>query len=281
METIFAQVVADAWRVNPDDVVFSLADTAAIAIGFGTIASRTTVTLSAAIHGASEKLRTKVFAIAANMLECAASDLELRHGAVGIVGVPGSELSLAKVAQAARPGWDSGRPPGIDAGLEETYYFEPPTVTWSYAAHAAVVDVDVELGRVRIEDYAIAHDCGVVVNPMLVEGQIVGGAVQGIGGALFEAINYDTAGQPLTTTLMDYLLPTATDIPRITLIHQHSPSPLNPFGVKGVGEGGPIAPPAAIANAVADALRPVKVEFNRTPIAPQDIVAALRSAARM
>ena len=146
METIFAQIVADTWRVNPDDVVLSLADTAAIAIGFGTIASRTTVTLSAAIHGASEKLQTKVFAIAANMLECAAGDLELRNGAVGIVGVPGAELSLAKIAHAARPGWDSGRPPGIDAGLEETYYFEPPTVTWSYAAHAAVVEVDVELG---------------------------------------------------------------------------------------------------------------------------------------
>jgi carbon-monoxide dehydrogenase large subunit len=278
METIFAQVVADTWRVDPDDVVISLADTAAIAIGFGTIASRTTVTLSAAIHGASEKLRAKAFAIAANMLECAASDLELRNGAVGIVGVPGAELSLAKVAQAARPGWDNARPAGVDAGLEETYYFEPPTVTWSYAVHAALVEVDAELGRVRIEDYAIAHDCGVVVNPMLVEGQIVGGAVQGIGGALFEAITYDAAGQPLTTTLMDYLLPTAADIPRFALVHQHSPSPLNPFGVKGVGEGGPIGPPAAIANAVADALRPFKVEFNRTPIAPQHIVAAIRSA---
>jgi carbon-monoxide dehydrogenase large subunit len=280
METIFSQVVADAWRVDPDDVVISLADTAAIALGFGTIASRTTVTLSAAIHGATEKLRTKVFAIAANLLECAAGDLELRQGGVGIVGVPGSEVSLAKVAQAARPGWDSGRPPGVDAGLEETYYFEPPTVTWSYAAHAAVVDVDPELGRVKIEDYAIAHDCGVVVNPMLVEGQIVGGAVQGIGGALLERIHFDTEGQPLTTSFMDYLLPTVHELPRITLAHQHSPSPLNPFGVKGVGEGGPIAPPAAIANAVADALRQFKVEFNQTPVAPQDIVAAVRTAQR-
>jgi aerobic carbon-monoxide dehydrogenase large subunit len=281
METIFAQVVADAWRVHPDDVAISLADTAAIALGFGTIASRTTVTLSAAIHGATEKLRVKVFAIAANLLECAASDLELRQGGVGIVGVPGSEVSLAKVAQAARPGWDNGRPPGVDAGLEETYYFEPPTVTWSYAVHAAVVDVDPELGRVKIADYAIAHDCGVVVNPMLVEGQIVGGAVQGIGGALLERIHFDAEGQPLTTSFMDYLLPTVHELPRITLAHQHSPSPLNPFGVKGVGEGGPIAPPAAIANAVADALRQFKVEFNHTPVAPQDIVAAVRAARRV
>ena len=189
------------------------------------------------------------------------------------------KLSLAKVAQAARPGWDHGRPAGIDAGLEETYYFEPPTVTWSYAVHAAVVEVDAETGRVRIENYAVAHDCGVVVNPMLVEGQIVGGAVQGIGGALLEAISYSADGQPLSTSLMEYMLPTAEEIPRLQLMHQHSPSPLNPFGVKGVGEGGPIAPPAAIANAIADALRPLNVEFNKTPIAPHHIVAAMHAAA--
>jgi aerobic carbon-monoxide dehydrogenase large subunit len=280
METIFAQVVADAWNVHPDDVVVTLADTAAISIGFGTLASRTTVTLSAAIHGASAKLRSKVFAIAANLLECAATDLELRNGRVGIVGIPGAEITLAKVAQASRPGWDHGRPHGVDAGLEETYYFEPPTVTWSYAAHAAVVEVDAETGHVRIENYAVAHDCGVVVNPMLVEGQIVGGAVQGVGGALLEAIAYSPDGQPLSTTLAEYMLPTAEEMPRLTLMHQHSPSPLNPFGVKGVGEGGPIAPPAALANAIADALRPLEVEFNKTPIAPQHIMAALHSSAR-
>jgi carbon-monoxide dehydrogenase large subunit len=278
METIFSQVVADAWQVDPDNVVLALADTSAIAVGFGTIASRSTVTLSAAIHGATEKLRDKVFAIAANMLECAATDLELRRGHVGILGVPGAEVSLAKVAAAARPGWDSGRPPGVDGGLEETYYFEPPTVTWSYAVHAAVVEVDIEVGRVRIENYAIAHDCGVVVNPMLVEGQIVGGAVQGIGGAMYEDIAYDAAGQLLTTTLADYMLPNACDLPRMQIMHQHSPSPRNPFGVKGVGEGGPIAPPAVIANAVSDALRDFKAEFNRTPVTPQQIDAAVRSS---
>ncbi len=278
METIFAQVVADQWGVTPDDVVISLADTAGIAVGFGTIASRTTVTLSGAIFGASAKLREKVLAIAANQLECAPSDLELRGGKVGIVGIPGAELSLDKIAQAARPGWDHGRPAGLDAGLEETFYFEPPTVTWSYAAHVAVVEVDVELGRVTIENYAVAHDCGVVVNPMLVEGQIVGGTVQGIGGALLEEINYDEEGQPLTTSLMDYMLPTAHEMPPIALIHQHSPSPANPLGVKGVGEGGPIGPPAALANAVSDALRPFKIEFNRTPLSPRHIRELLRAA---
>jgi carbon-monoxide dehydrogenase large subunit len=277
METIFAQVVADAWSVDPQDVVISLADTAAIAIGFGTIASRSTVTVSAAVHGASERLRAKVFAIAANLLECAADDLELRNGGVGIVGVPGAEVSLAQVAQAARPGWDHARPQGVDAGLEETYYYEPPTVTWSYAVHAAIIEVDIELGRVRIEDYAIAHDCGVVVNPMLVEGQIVGGAAQGIGGALLEEFTYDSEGQLLTGSFMDYMVPTACEIPAMQVIHQHSPSPLNPLGVKGVGEGGPIAPPAVIANAVCDALADFNVEFNRTPITPQQIMQVVRS----
>ena len=130
--------------------------------------------------------------------------------------------------------------------------------------------------RCAIEKYAIAHDCGVVVNPMLVEGQIVGGAVQGLGGALLEQIHYSAEGQPLTTTLADYMLPTVHELPPLTLMHQHSPSPANPYGVKGVGEGGPISPPAVIANAVTDALRPFGAEFNHTPIAPQHIDAALR-----
>jgi carbon-monoxide dehydrogenase large subunit len=280
METIFAQVVADTWAVTPDDVVMTLADTSAIAVGFGTIASRSTVTLSAAIHGASERLREKVFAIGANLLECSAEDLELRRGGVGIVGVPGSEVSLAKVAQASRPGWDHRRPPGLDAGLEETFYYEPPTVTWSYAVHAAVIEVDVELGHIHIEKYVIAHDCGVVVNPMLVEGQVVGGAVQGIGGAMFEEFAYNSDGQLMTGSFMDYMLPTACEVPHFELIHQHSPTPLNPLGVKGVGEGGPIAPPAVIANAVCDALRPFgAIEFNQTPVKPHHIEQAVRGAA--
>jgi len=217
METIFAQIVADAWSVTPDDVIVSLADTAAISTGYGTVASRSTVTLPAAIHYASERLRKKVLAIAAHLLECAPADLELRDGGVGIVGVPAHTLSLAKIAQAARPGWDHSRPPGVDAGLEETYYFEPPTVTWSYAVHAVVVEVDAETGHVDIENYAVAHDCGVVVNPMLVEGQIVGGAVQGFGGALFEAIKFD-GGQIKNASFSKYRLPRFSDVPEIKVV---------------------------------------------------------------
>jgi carbon-monoxide dehydrogenase large subunit len=276
METIFSQVVADVWKVAPEDVVLSFADTAAIAIGFGTMASRSTVTASAAIHHASARLRDKVFAIAAHLLECAPADLELRDGGVGVVGVPGATVSLQKVAQAARPGWEDTRPQGVEAGLEETHYWQPPTVTWSYAVHVAIVEVDRETGRVGIDKYAVAHDCGVVVNPMLVEGQIMGGAAQGLGGVLCEAIVYDTNGQLLSGSLMDYALPTASDIPAMQIVHQHSPSPLNPLGVKGVGEGGAVAPPAAIANAVCDALAPFDVEVNTTPIKPERLVRATR-----
>jgi aerobic carbon-monoxide dehydrogenase large subunit len=274
METVFAQVAADIWKVTPDDVVVALADTAAVAIGFGTMASRSTVTLSAAMHHASERLRHKVFAIAGNLLECAEADLELRVGGVGVVGVPGAMVSLARIAQAARPAWENERPPGVDAGLEETFYWQPPTVTWSYAAHVAIVEVDPETGRIAVENYAVAHDCGVVVNPMLVEGQIMGGAVQGLGGILFEGIAYDATGQLLTGSMMDYALPTAGDVPAFQILHQHSPSPLNPLGVKGVGEGGAVAPPAAIANAVCDALARFGVEVNATPINPEQLVRA-------
>jgi carbon-monoxide dehydrogenase large subunit len=276
METIFAQIVADAWSVTPDDVVVSLADTAAIPMGFGTIASRSTVTLSAAIHHASERLRKKALAIAAHLLECAPADLELREGGVGIVGVPARTISLAKLAQAARPGWDHGRPEGVEPGLEDTFHFEPQTVTWSNATHAAIVEVDIEVGRVKIEKYVIAHDCGNVVNPMLLEGQIMGGAAQGLGGILLEGFVYDAEGQLLTGSLMDYAMPRADDMPDFQLIHLHSPSPLNPLGVKGVGEGGAIGPPAAIANAVSDALAPFGAEFNETPLKPERILARAR-----
>jgi carbon-monoxide dehydrogenase large subunit len=272
METIFSQIVADAWQVHPKDVIVTLADTSGISIGFGTIASRSTVTLSGAIHAATEILRKKVFAIAANILECSPDDLELRNGAVGLLGVPGREITLANIAKAARPGWDNGRPAGMTAGLEETAYFEPPTVTWAYATHAAIVEIDAALGRLEIEKYVIVHDCGTVVNPMLVDGQIHGGFVQGLGGAMLEEFGYDSEGQLLTGSFMDYLCPNASDVPYLDLIHMHFPSPLNPLGVKGVGEGSAIAPPVVIANAVSDALSERGVEFNSTPVRPEQIV---------
>ena len=136
--------------------------------------------------------------------------------------------------------------------------------------------MDRDTGRTRVDDYAVAHDCGVVVNPMLVEGQIMGGAAQGLGGILSEAIAYDANGQLLSGSLMDYALPIAGDIPAMRIVHQHSPSPLNPLGVKGVGEGGAVAPPAAIANAVCDALAPFGIEVNATPLNPELLMRAAR-----
>lgn len=278
METIFSQVAADEWGVAPEDVMTSFGDTAAIPMGFGTIASRTTVTVSAAIHHASRALREKVFAIAGHKLECAVADLELRNGAVGVVGVPGAQVSLADIARASRPGWDHGRPPGIAPGLQETFYFEPPTVTWAYATHAAIVEVDADTGRVAIERYVVSHDCGVIVNPLLAEAQIIGGVVQGLGGATFEEIAYDGEGQMLSGSFMDYAMPIASDVPDIVLVHQETPSPLNPLGVKGLGEGGAISPPVAIANAVCDALAHLGIEINRTPVNPERLLWSIRSA---
>jgi carbon-monoxide dehydrogenase large subunit len=176
------------------------------------------------------------------------------------------------VARAALPGWENGRPPGIEPGLEETYYFEPPTVTWAYAAHAAIVEVDVETGRLAIERYVVSHDCGVLVNPMLAEAQIVGGVIQGLGGATFEAISYDESGQLLSGSFMDYMMPTAAEAPEVVLVHQEIPSPLNPLGVKGLGEGGAISPPVAVANAVCDALAHLGIEINSIPVNPEKLL---------
>jgi carbon-monoxide dehydrogenase large subunit len=275
METVFAQITADAWSVDANDVTLVFGDTGAIAAGTGTMASRVTVAVGSAIHYASERLRQKVFAIAAHILECSAADLELRNGKVGIVGVPGRELSLAQVAAAARPGWDHGRPPDIEPGLEERYYYEPPTVTWGSAATLAIVGVDAETGQISVEKIVTAHDCGQPVNAMLVEGQILGGLLQGVGGALHEAMVYDGNGQLITGSFMDYKMPTAGDMPNVELIHMNAPSPLNPLGIKGVGEGGAIAPPAAIANAVSDALSMFGVQINSTPVRPEVILEAM------
>jgi carbon-monoxide dehydrogenase large subunit len=278
METVFAQITADLWGLTPEDVIVSLGDTGMITMGWGTIASRTTVNLSSAIYFASEKLKQKVIPIASVLLQVPPDRLELRKGGVGVIGDPGRSVTFVELARVARPGWDNARPEGVEAGLEATHYYEPPTVTWGSGIHAAIVEVDIDSGRLTIEKYVVAHDCGVPVNPLLVEGQVVGGTAQGLGGALFEEIVFDRDGNQLTTSLADYLLPTAVDVPNITLIHQEFPSPLNPLGVKGLGEGGAISPPVVIANAVCDALRPIGIEINTTPIKAEHVVMAVQKA---
>ena len=265
-ETIFAQFAADMWQVPIEDVFVTVADTGHVSQGYGTIASRSTVTASGAIKLATDEVHEKVFAIAANMLETAETDLELRDAGVGVKGVPDMHVSYRDIATAAKPGWGHQRPDGVAAGLESTSYYEPPTVTWSYAANASLVEVDPETGQINIEKYVEVHDAGVLVNPMLADGQVKGGLVQGLGGALLEELAYDDQGQLLTGSLMDYLIPTASDVPPLAVVHQETPSPLNAFGVKGLGEGGAIAPPVVIANAVCDALRPFNAELNSTPV---------------
>ena len=277
-ETVYAQIAADLWKVPLDHVIVSLADTAAVPIGFGSIASRSTVLVSAALHEASQRVQQKAFAIAANLMECDAKDVELREGGVSVRGVPDRIVTLRELARAAGPQWDHGRPPGVEAGLEATYYYEAPTVTWAYATHAGIVEVDPATGAVTIEKYVIVHDAGVLVNPMLAEAQVVGGAAQGLGAALFEELAYDANGQLLTGTFMDYAVPTAAQLPAFDVVHQEIPSPLNPFGCKGLGEGGAIAPPVVIANAVCDALGPFGVEFNQTPVRREQIVRAVMDA---
>jgi len=253
----------------------TLADTASVPMGYGTIASRSAVTASAALIEASDKVKTKVLAMAAHLLEATESDLEFRDGGVGVAGVPDMIVSLADIARAAKPGWGHQRPDGVEAGLDASAYYEPPTVTWTYASNAAIVEIDPATGRVTIERYVEVHDAGVLINPGIADGQVKGGLVQGIGGGLLEALVYDADGQLLTGSLMDYLLPSAADTPPITVIHQETPSPTNALGVKGLGEGGAIAPPAVIANAVSDALRPFGAEFNSTPVRWQDVLAAM------
>jgi carbon-monoxide dehydrogenase large subunit len=173
-----------------------------------------------------------------------------------------------------------GLPQGVDPLLDATVTYEPAISTgvYSYATHGAVIAVDLETGFIELLDYAVAEDCGTMVNPMLVEGQIRGGVVQGIGTALYEEIPYDEAGQPLAGTLADYLLPGAAEMPAIKIGHLHTPTPHTEYGMKGMGEGGAVAPPAAIANAVRDALAAIGAEVNETPITPRRVMAAIRRA---
>lgn len=273
-ETVFAQVAADEWGVSPDKVRLVLQDTSAIALGYGTIASRSAVNSSAAIRAASIPLREKVLALAAHMLECAPEDLELGDGRVFVVGVPGKGVTLAEVAQAAQPGTGHGRPAGMSAGLEATEYFEPPTVTWSYGTHAAILEVDSQTGEVGFHRYVVAHDAGVIINPAAAEGQIVGGICQGIGACLLERVHYEN-GQNLTTSFLDYMIPSAALMPEVEVHHVEIPSPLNELGIKGLGEGGAVGPPALIANGVCDALRPFGLDVCTSHVSQDLIVNAL------
>ena len=276
-ETSFAQVAADALGIPLDWVTVVGGDTAAIPFGIGTFASRSAVNAGSSILVAAGKVREKLAAAAAALLEAAPSDIEIEDGQAFVRGAPASSVTLERVVRSALPTF--ARAGAVTADFEATVYHHQPTVTYTSAVHIAHVEVDAETGAVRLLRYVVAHDCGRLINPMIVEGQIHGGVAQGIGGGLLEEMVYDEQGQLLTGTFMDYLVPTARELPPIETVHLEYPSPRNPLGIKGIGEGGAISPPAALANAVEDALAPFGVRVTRAPLGP-DTVRSLIVAAR-
>jgi|HubBroStandDraft_2_1064218.scaffolds.fasta_scaffold23055_2 carbon-monoxide dehydrogenase large subunit len=254
VETVLAQIAADALGVDLDAVSVVCGDTDLQPFGMGSWASRTTVVAGNAVHAAAQAVRERVTELAARMLEVAEDDLAVSGGTVSVRGDPAASVTLAEVARAAGPASKYLRP-GEPAGLSARRRFDVAHMTYPYGVHIAVVDVDTGTGLVRVLRYLVAYEVGRAVNPTLVEGQLRGGAAQGIGGALLEEFAYDEAGQPQATTFIDYRMPTAAEVPPIdVLVTQQSPAPGNPLGVRGAGEGGISAAGAVLASAVRDAL---------------------------
>jgi carbon-monoxide dehydrogenase large subunit len=254
IQTVLAQIAADALGADPGVVDVTTGDTAAQPFGAGSWASRSTVVGGSAVHQAATAVRQRAVQLAARMLEAAEEDLEVSGGSVGVRGDPGARVTLADIARAAEPASRYLRP-GEPAGLSARRRFETAHMTYPYGAHAAVVEVDPGTGQVRVLRYLVAYEVGRAVNPMLVEGQLRGGVAQGLGGSLFEEFSYDEAGQPQAITFIEYRIPTAAEVPRVdVLLSQDCPAPGNPLGVMGAGEGGISAVGAAVANAVRDAL---------------------------
>jgi len=297
-DTVFAQIVADQLGVSPQDVIVVEGDTKAFDWGVATFASRAAVVSGNAIHKTAITVRNKVLQAAANMLDVDIDLIELRDAAAWVKGsnrfVPLAAIATAsnplryafnKAAQAATqfapaskhdgPALAEGQAPGLEA----TDYYSPSQSTWAYGVHAAIVEVDPGLCTVKIRKYVCIHDCGNMINPMIVEGQVMGGIAQGIGGALYEHLDYQPDGNLANASLMDFLVPYATEIPNVSILHLETPSPLNPLGVKGVGEAGCIAVGAVIASAVEDALQPFgALKFHQVPLTPNMICSALEQA---
>jgi carbon-monoxide dehydrogenase large subunit len=275
-ETTLAQIVADGLAVPLEKITVVPGDTDGLPYGVGTFASRVAVLGGASASHAAAEVRKKALAIAADRLEVAVEDLTLEDGRIAVRGAPNRGIALgevAAIASAPRPGY--AVPGGLDPGLEASGYVHVTQSTYSSGAHAAVVEVEVETGVVRVLRYVAVDDCGTMINPMVVEGQVHGGIAHGLGNALLEAVVYDDTGQLVTSTLMDYALPRADDVPTLEVHHVVTPSPLNPLGVKGAGEGGTLPAPAAIANAVADALGVNVVEM---PLTREAVWRAIRAA---
>jgi carbon-monoxide dehydrogenase large subunit len=270
LETGFAQIVADKLGVDPQQVKVMHGDTSQGPQGLGTYGSRSLAVGGEAIARAADKVVEKARAIVAHKLEAAADDVELRDGTFSVKGSPDKSMTLAEVAGLAYIP-EGNLPEGMEAGLEETAFFDPDNFTWPFGTHAAVVEVDPETGKVDITRYVAVDDCGTPINPNLIDGQIHGGVTHAIGQALFEQVVYDEAGQLLTGSFVSYALPSAAELPSFETHRTVTPSPVNSLGVKGVGEAGTIAASAAITNAVIDALRPAGVDFINMPLTPMRI----------
>ena len=277
-ETTLSQVCADSLGVHVDTVSVRAGDTSLIQHGGGTFASRSAVTAGSAVMMATQKLRKKVDEIAAAMLEVSADDIEVDDGRWFPSGAPDSSVTLKEIAAAASPGTGIALPDGLEPGLEAQSYFVPPTVTFSSGSHLVVTEVDAETGFVRILKYFVVDECGRMLNPMVVDGQIMGAVAHGVGNALLEEVVYNEDGQPLTGTFMDYLIPTSAEVPSIEIGHQEYLSPLNPLGAKGCGEGGTVSAAPAIANSIVDAMLPLRIELNETPVTPERVRRAILDA---
>jgi carbon-monoxide dehydrogenase large subunit len=277
-KTMLQQIVAQELSVAMDDILVTLGDTAGIAMGVGTFASRITANAGPSALIASQIVRKKLLALAARALDADPADLQLDNGEVQVKSGNRRAIGFGDLARMAQgfPGFSFT--PGESPGLEHTAYFTPPQAAYCNGTHIAEVDVDIETGAVRILNYSVAHDSGTLINPLIVDGQIQGGVAHGIGNALLEWMGYDTNAQPITVSFADYLLPGACEVPNINAAHLETPSPLNPLGVKGAGEGGTIPAAAAIIAAVENALSPFGVSLTQSPITPDRIVALLREA---
>jgi carbon-monoxide dehydrogenase large subunit len=273
LETTLAQIAAEAIGLPYHQVALRHGDTELSPYGLGTVASRSLVTAGGAVHHACVELADKIRRIGAALLGCAVEQVTLEDGtAIG----PGGKVGFAAIADAAYFNVQN-LPPGVTPGLEVMHHYRPPVETgaYSFGVHAVKLAVDLDTGAVRLVDYVVVEDCGRAVNPMIVDGQVFGGAAQGIGQALYEAIRHDAQGQPLHVTFADYLLPGPAEVPAIRIEHQETRSPFTVFGVKGTGEGGCVGPPAAIANAITDALREFGVSVCCTPATPAAVWLAL------
>ena len=276
-DTVLAQITADELGVGFDDIVVVHGDTDLVASGVGTYASRSAPIGGTAVRHAAGSIKEQAIQIAAAMLEASPQDLELVDGEVRVKGSPVSSVSLAQVAGRVAPG--QPLPEGVDNyTLDATDIYHPPTNTFSYGCHVATVEVDVDTGVVTLLRHVVVNDSGTLINPLLVDGQVQGGVALGIGGALLEEIAYSDDGQPQNANFMDYLVPAIGNMPEMVVEHMIVPTPLNADGMKGAGEGGAVGAPAAIANAVADALIPLGAKITETPLGPETVYRAVQDA---